>query len=131
MGAVDIQIHVGGECQASRSGCFITGEGAPGAHCAGDWVRPRVGLDNVEEKITDPSGTRTPNTSVDQNVPSRYTDYATAAPKHVAVRDFIHWVKYTLLAPAPCMAISRERIPWLSFHKRIVPTERPPLVSEF
>jgi hypothetical protein len=44
---------------------------------------PRAGLDNLEERklILDPIGTRTPTTQVVQPVASRYTDYATPAPK--------------------------------------------------
>jgi hypothetical protein len=33
---------------ASRPGCFVSGEIAPGTHCIGGWVGPRAGLDAVE-----------------------------------------------------------------------------------
>jgi hypothetical protein len=38
------------ELSASRPGRFTTRERAPGTHCIGDWVDPRVGLDDVEER---------------------------------------------------------------------------------
>jgi hypothetical protein len=63
-GGMDVQIHifltsvlVGGEWSASHRGCFTPGERAPGTHQIGDWVSPRVGLDDLE-KILDPTGTR-------------------------------------------------------------------------
>jgi hypothetical protein len=56
-GGVDVQMHifltsalVGGEWSASRLGCFITGEKAPGNHRIGGWVCPRTGLDNMEKR---------------------------------------------------------------------------------
>jgi hypothetical protein len=31
-----------------------------GTHCIGGWVGPRAGLNDVEKRILDPTGTRTP-----------------------------------------------------------------------
>jgi hypothetical protein len=36
---------IGGECSVSRSGRFT-----PGTHWLGDWVVPRIGLDDVEKR---------------------------------------------------------------------------------
>jgi hypothetical protein len=76
-GGVDVYILifltlalVGGEWSGSLPGRFT-----PGTHWIGGWVDPRAGLDDVE-KITDPTGTRTPTFSVVQPVASRYTDCA-------------------------------------------------------
>jgi hypothetical protein len=70
-GGVDVQIHifltsalVGGECSASRSGRFIPGERAPGTHWIGGWVGPRAGLDDVEKRILEPTGSRTDSSVV-------------------------------------------------------------------
>jgi hypothetical protein len=52
--------QVAGEWSASRPSCFIPGERAPSTHWIGGWVDPRAGLDDREEKILDPTGTRTP-----------------------------------------------------------------------
>jgi hypothetical protein len=41
---------VGGEWSASRPDCFTPGERALGTHWIGDWVDPKVGLDDVEKK---------------------------------------------------------------------------------
>jgi hypothetical protein len=55
-GGVDAYIHIfltsalaGGEWSASRPGCFIPWERAPGTHWIGAWVGPRAGFDNVEK----------------------------------------------------------------------------------
>jgi hypothetical protein len=40
----------GDEWSASRPGHFTHGESAPGIHCIGGWVDPRVGLDDVENR---------------------------------------------------------------------------------
>jgi hypothetical protein len=79
---VDIQIYIfltsalaGGEWFASRPGRFNPGERAPGTHWIGGWVDPRAGLNDVE-KILDPTGTGTLDTSVVQPVASGYKDYA-------------------------------------------------------
>jgi hypothetical protein len=65
-GGVDVLIHiflasalVGGEWSASRLGCSTSGETAPSTHWIGGWVDPRAYLDDVENKILDPTGTRT------------------------------------------------------------------------
>jgi hypothetical protein len=39
-----------GEWSASRSGCFIPGERAPGTHWIGDWVGLRASLGTVEKR---------------------------------------------------------------------------------
>jgi hypothetical protein len=64
---VDVQIHifltsalVGGKWSVSRPCRFAPGERDPGARLIGGWVGPRVGLDAVEKKIHDPTGTWTP-----------------------------------------------------------------------
>jgi hypothetical protein len=61
---VDVLTHifltsalVGGEWSASRPGRSTPGERVPGAHCIGGWVGPRVGLNDVDVKILDPTGT--------------------------------------------------------------------------
>jgi hypothetical protein len=41
---------VGGEWSASRPGCFIPGERAPGTHWIGGWGGPRVSLDDLEKR---------------------------------------------------------------------------------
>jgi hypothetical protein len=41
---------VGGEWLASRPGRFTPGERAPGTHCIGSSVGPKVGLDNMERR---------------------------------------------------------------------------------
>jgi hypothetical protein len=65
-GGVDLYIHifltsslVGGEWSASRPGCIIPGERAPGTHWIRGWVDPRACLDDFE-KILGPTGTQTP-----------------------------------------------------------------------
>jgi hypothetical protein len=40
------------EWSASCPSRFISGKGALGAHCVGDWVGPRVGLDLLETSET-------------------------------------------------------------------------------
>jgi hypothetical protein len=64
---MDVKIHifltsalVGGEWSASRLCHFTTGERTPGTNWVGGWVDPCDGLDDVEKKILDPTGTRTP-----------------------------------------------------------------------
>jgi hypothetical protein len=54
---VDVSIHVfltsalvGSEWSASRLGRFTRGERAPGTHWIGDWVDPRAGVDDVEDR---------------------------------------------------------------------------------
>jgi hypothetical protein len=81
---VDVQMHIfltsalaGGEWWASRLARFTLGE-SPGTHWIGGWVDPRAGLDYVQ-KIFDPTGTRTPTSSVVEDVGSRFTDYAISA----------------------------------------------------
>jgi hypothetical protein len=56
-GGVDVQNHIfltsalaGDEWSASRPGHFTPWERAPGTHCIGGWVDPRVGLDDVEKR---------------------------------------------------------------------------------
>jgi hypothetical protein len=56
-GGVDVYIHIfltlalaGGEWSASRPGCFIRRERAPGTHWIGGWLGPRTGLDDVEKR---------------------------------------------------------------------------------
>jgi hypothetical protein len=52
---------VGREWSASRPCRFTPGERAPGTQWIGGWVDLRAGLDDFgEEKILDPTGTRTP-----------------------------------------------------------------------
>jgi hypothetical protein len=61
-GGEDVYIHVfltsalvGGEWSTSRPGRSIPGERVPGTHWTGEWVNPRVGLDDMEKKkILDP-----------------------------------------------------------------------------
>jgi hypothetical protein len=48
---------VGGEWSASRPGCFTTRKRAPDTHWIEGWLGPRR---RGEEKILDPTGTRTP-----------------------------------------------------------------------
>jgi hypothetical protein len=68
-GGVDIWIHnfltsalAEGELSASGPGRFIPGEIFSSTHRIGGWLEPRAGLDDVgEEKILDPTGTRTLN----------------------------------------------------------------------
>jgi hypothetical protein len=38
------------EWSASRPGRFTPGERAPGTHWIGDWVDPRIGLDDMEKR---------------------------------------------------------------------------------
>jgi hypothetical protein len=66
-GGVDVQTHIfltsalaGGKWSASCPFRFTTGESGPGTHWKRGSVGPRSGLDDVEEeKILDPTGTRT------------------------------------------------------------------------
>jgi hypothetical protein len=66
-GGVDVQINifltpalVDDGWSASRPGRLSPKERTPSTHWTGGWVGPRVGLDPGEEKILDPTGTRTP-----------------------------------------------------------------------
>jgi hypothetical protein len=66
-GGVDVWIHnfltpalIGGEWPPSRVGRFAPEGRTPGTHCIGGWVGPRTGMENGEERILDPTGTRTP-----------------------------------------------------------------------
>jgi hypothetical protein len=63
-GGVDLEIHMfltsalaRGEWSASHPGRFTPEERAPGTLCIGGWVDSRR---RGEEKILDPTGTRTP-----------------------------------------------------------------------
>jgi hypothetical protein len=49
-----------GEWSASRSGRFTPGERATATHWLLGWVDPKAGLDDVEKKTLDATGTRTP-----------------------------------------------------------------------
>jgi hypothetical protein len=56
-GGLGVQIHIsltltqaGGEWSASRPGRFTPGEKVPGTHWIGNWVDPRAGLDDLEER---------------------------------------------------------------------------------
>jgi hypothetical protein len=86
-GEVDVSIHifltstlVGYEWSALRSGCFTTGERAPGTHRIGGWMDPRAGLDDVEKRKFLALPGLNSHPSVVQPVASRYTDCATPAP---------------------------------------------------
>jgi hypothetical protein len=66
-GGADVLIFLtsalaGSEWSASRPGRFTPEERAPGTYWIGGWVDPKAGLHDVE-KILDPTGTRTPNSS--------------------------------------------------------------------
>jgi hypothetical protein len=41
---------VGGEWSASSPGRITPGEKAPGIHCIGGWMGPRIGLNDVERR---------------------------------------------------------------------------------
>jgi hypothetical protein len=79
---VEVQINVfltselvGGECSASNSGRFTSGERAPGAHWIGGLGVPQGRSGQCGEvKMFDPTGTRNADPSVVQPVASRYTD---------------------------------------------------------
>jgi hypothetical protein len=54
-GGAQIWIHIflisslgGGECSASRPCRFTPEERIPGTHWTGSWVKPRTGLDDME-----------------------------------------------------------------------------------
>jgi hypothetical protein len=54
---VDVQIQVfltsaivGAEWSASRPGPFTSGERAPDVHLIGEWLGPRTGLDDMDER---------------------------------------------------------------------------------
>jgi hypothetical protein len=58
-GGVDVYVRVfltsalvGGDGSASRPSRLTPGERAPCTHCAGSWVSPRAGLDDVEKFLT-------------------------------------------------------------------------------
>jgi hypothetical protein len=54
----------------------------PGTHWIGGWVDPQSRSEQRgQEKILNPTGTRSPDPSVVQPVASRYTDYAIPAPE--------------------------------------------------
>jgi hypothetical protein len=71
---------VGVEWSTSRTGRFIPEEIARGAPCIGDWVGPRAGQEDVENrKLFTLQGLEL-WTRGRQPVSSRYTDYAIQAP---------------------------------------------------
>jgi hypothetical protein len=52
-GGVEVQLHVF-LSSALEEGVWLAlrpGDTAPGTHCTGGWVGPRVGLDKVEKRI--------------------------------------------------------------------------------
>jgi hypothetical protein len=53
---------------------FNPGKRAPGIHWIGGYVGPSAGSEDVEKKILDTTGTRTPTLSLVQPVAGRYTD---------------------------------------------------------
>jgi hypothetical protein len=66
-GGVDVYIHIfltsalaGSEWSVSRPCRFTPGEKAPGTHWIGGWVGRRRSGRRGEEKILDPTETRTP-----------------------------------------------------------------------
>jgi hypothetical protein len=63
---------VSGQLQAPAA--LPPGEKAPSTHWVEGWVDPRAGLDYVDKRILDPTGTRNSDLSVVQPVSSRYTD---------------------------------------------------------
>jgi hypothetical protein len=50
----------GGDWLVSRFVRFTPGEKDPGSHRIGGWVGPRVGLDDLKEKILGSTGTPPP-----------------------------------------------------------------------
>jgi hypothetical protein len=84
----------GGECLASRPGCFTPRERAPGTHWIGGWVSPRAVLDAVvRRKIPNPRRESNPITPVVQPVAQRYAEWATV---HLADLS-VQWQYYDLL----------------------------------
>jgi hypothetical protein len=69
----------GVECSVSRPSRFISGKRAPPYPLARRLSGPQSRSDRREEKILDPTRTRTPDISVVQPVANRYTDYAIPA----------------------------------------------------
>jgi hypothetical protein len=71
--------RAGSEWSASRLARYSPGDEVPGTHSIGDWVDPRTGLDDVEERkfLTLPGlklrHLRCPT------IASRYTDYVIPA----------------------------------------------------
>jgi hypothetical protein len=56
-----LTLALGGECSASRPGCFTPGERAAGTHSIGGWVGSRASLDAMQEtNIPAPSGNLIP-----------------------------------------------------------------------
>jgi hypothetical protein len=68
-------VQVGGGWSASHPGHFTTGKRGLGTRCIEDWMGPRAGLDDVENRkfLTLP-GLELSDPSVVQPVVSRYTD---------------------------------------------------------
>jgi hypothetical protein len=86
-GGLNVQIHIfltlalaGCEWSASRPGHFTPGERAPRYLLDRRLDGPQSRYGCGEKKILDPTGTRTPTSSVTQSVACGYTDYATPAP---------------------------------------------------
>jgi hypothetical protein len=70
---------VGGGWLASRPDLFTPEEKALGTHWIGGWMVLRAGMDDVEKRILDPTGTRNSDPSSVQPVASRCTEYAIPA----------------------------------------------------
>jgi hypothetical protein len=58
-------------------------------------VDARAGLDDLEKKILDPTGTRNTDPTVVEPVASRYTDYATPAPRMSNDANKIIYTKFS------------------------------------
>ena len=80
---------VGGESHAPAA---LPPGKSPGTHCTGGWVGSTADLNGCgEEKISCPTGLRTPNR---QPAASRYTDYVLPVPRQVLLQipnTGFHW----------------------------------------